>query len=198
MTSPNQLSPLLTALADLFATENRPGGDENARALRACAALATDLPRTGPGPLAAHLHTALSGDPHPISPLVRQAAPWLVWTYSELGGRIRSDIARGMMQVELLGPDGMFPDRNVRAGLWVQSPNLAYTTRHHAAEETFFILGGHAIWQAGDAPEHRQGVGAQIHHASMVAHADCTQNAPLLAAWRWSGAVSIEQYTFKG
>ncbi len=195
---PNNLSPLLSALAELFASENRPGGTEAAATLRDCAALSTQLPEAPAGPLDHHLTKMLAGDPHALSPLIRDAEPWLVWIFSELKGRIRSEIASGMMQCELAGPDGIFKRPNIRVGLWVQAPDLNYTTRSHAAEETFFILGGSAIWKAGDAPEIEAGCGEIVHHPSFTPHSDCTQNTPLLAAWRWSGDISIEQYTLKG
>lgn len=198
MSSPNTLSPLLSALGGLFAAENRPGGMQTAQAYFECASQTQDLPQTPVGPLDTHLIASLANDPHPIAPLIRAAEPWLVWVFSELGGRIRKDVSSGMMQAELIGPDGIFRHDHVRTGLWLQAPDLAYTTRHHPAEETFFILGGHADWQASDTPQHRAGIGAQIFHPSHVPHSDCTTNAPLLAAWRWTGDISIEQYTFKG
>ena len=102
------------------------------------------------------------------------------------------------MQTELVGPDGIFLSEKTRVGLWVQTANLNYTTRTHAAEETFVILGGKAIWQAGDNAPLEEGIGTVIHHPSNTPHSNCTTNSPLLAAWRWSGDISIEQYTLKG
>ena len=194
----NQLSPLLTAMAGLYAAENREGGHQAARALLAAALIEADLPEQPAGPLAEDLHLLLATDPHPLSALVRGALPWLVWIYSEMGGRIRQTIASGMMQTELVGPDGIFPHDGVRVGLWLQSAGLDYVTRAHAAEETFVILGGHALWSMNHGPAVRQEAGAVIHHPSLTPHSDCTTNDPLLAAWRWSGDISIEQYALKG
>ncbi|MCB1366581.1 MAG: hypothetical protein KDK00_02350 [Rhodobacteraceae bacterium] len=198
MTHANPLSPLLLALAGLYASENRPGGAVAAQALIAAALQPAALVPARPGPLDDELQAILAGDPHPISALVRDATPWLPWVFSELSGRIRPDIAHGMMQTELVGPDGIFPHDQVRVGLWLQSANLDYVTRAHAAEETFFILGGGAIWQAGNAAPAWQGVGALIHHPSLTPHSDCTRESPLLAAWRWTGDIAVEGYTLTG
>ncbi len=192
------LSTLLTALAGLYAAENRAGGDQAGRALLQAAARTKGLQKAQPGPLDAQLHALLENDPHPLSSLIRAAAPWLVWQFSDLGGRIRDSIASGMMQTELVGPDGLIFDPALRVGLWVQAPQLDYPTRVHAAEETFVILSGSAFWRAADGPETERNVGEMIHHPSMTSHSDRTSENALLAAWRWSGDIAIEQYTLKG
>lgn len=198
MPHPNPLSQLMSALAGLFAAENRPGGYEAARALLTAAAVERDLPRHPEGPIHAHLMAALDGDPHPLSPLIRAAEPFLEWELSSLDGRIRDEIARNMMQAEILGPGTMFPHAAVNVGLFVQAPNLDYVTRRHAAEETFVVLGGGAVWQRGDEAKHFGGIGAVIHHPSMMPHTDCTQESPLLATWRWTGNISVEGYALTG
>ncbi|NOX72244.1 MAG: hypothetical protein GXP03_01000, partial [Alphaproteobacteria bacterium] len=63
----NQLSPLLHALAGLYAAENRQGGDLAARALLAAAGVKRDLPASGAAPLDAVLAQCLTDDPHPLS-----------------------------------------------------------------------------------------------------------------------------------
>lgn len=194
----NQLTPLLTRIAGLYAAENREGDNQAARALLAAAPTEITLPEHPAGPLEAALHSLLETDPHPLSALVGGALPWLSWAYSEMGGRIRSEISSGMMQTELVGPDGLFPLDDLRVGLWVQSAGLNYVTRAHLAEETFVILGGGALWNTHDGPAAFQGVGAMIHHPSLTPHSDHTTDSSLLAAWRWSGDVSVDQYTLKG
>ncbi len=194
----NPLSPLLTGLAGLFAAENRDGGMQSARALLAAAAQPKDLVKQPKGPLDAAFQQTLAGDPHPLSPLIRQASPWLAWVFSALGGRIRAEIAQGMMQAELIGPGALFESAELSIGLFVQGAELDYVTRCHAAEETFFMLGGQGLWTAGDRPEHAETAGAQIHHPSMMPHRSRTAKMPLLATWRWSGDISVEQYVLKG
>ena len=194
----NALSPLMIALAGLYAAENRPGGMQSARGLLAAAAEPGKLTTQPKGPLDAAFQQTLMGDPHPLTPLIRQAAPYLKWVYSELGGRIRAEIAQGMMQAELIGPGALFDSDTLSIGLFVQSAQLDYVARAHAAEETFFMLGGEGLWTAEDRAEHREQAGAQIHHPSMMLHSSRTANMPLLATWRWSGDISVEQYTLKG
>ena len=198
MPHPNPLSPLMIALAGLYAAENRPGGYETARALLQTADIEADLPHHPEGPIHDQLMAALAGDAHPLAPLIRAAEPYLRWEFSSLGGRIRDDIARGMMQAEIIGPGAIFEHASVNVGLFVQGANLDYVTRRHAAEETFIVLGGGALWQRGDEPQHFGGVGAVIHHPSMMPHTDCTRESPLLAAWRWTGDISVEGYTLTG
>jgi hypothetical protein len=194
----NPLSLLLTALAGLYAAENRAGGTQAARALLQASTRTDPIEKSQPGPLDAQLHALLEDDPHPLSSLIRAATPWLAWGFSDLGGRIRDSIASGMMQTELLGPDGLIPNVALRVGLWVQAPQLDYPTRVHAAEETFVILGGDACWRAAGSSEIAKGVGEMIHHPSLTPHSDRTTENALLAAWRWSGDIAIEQYSLKG
>jgi hypothetical protein len=195
--SSNPLSQLLTALAEMYATENRSGGDQAARELLRAANQPCELPDAHKPPLEQALNQVLTGDPHPLSALIRAAQPWIAWGDSDLGDRIKDDIAREMMLVEFVGPDGMFPSDAVRVGLWLQAAGVNYTTRSHTAEETFIILGGQAIWQSGENGAETKGCGAMIHHPSNMPHSDRTTNAPLLAAWRWSGDIAIENYILK-
>ena len=76
----------------------------------------------------------------------------------------------------------------------MQSAGVAYTFRSHAAEETFFTIGGHAGWVQGDGPETRIGSGHLVFHASGTKHATMTYNAPIIALWRWSGDISWDSY----
>ena len=190
------LDTLLTALAGIYAAEGCPGGDAAAAALLAARGKARPAPV--PIPNAAALAAALAQSRHPLAPLLREVAERLTWVPSELDGRIRADISTRMMQAELVGPDGMVFAPDVRVGLWMMEAGLAYPERAHAAEETFHILSGHALWSADDGAFARRGEGATIHHPSMVPHANTTTDAPMLAAWRWSGEIGFADYTLKG
>lgn len=187
---------LMTALAGLYAGEGRAGGDAAAAAL--LAARGHDLPAPQPVPNPGALKLALDQSGHPLAALMRDAAPLLCWVPSELDGRIRAEIASRVMQCELVGPDGMVFDERVRVGLWVMEPNLTYPERAHAAEETFHILSGHALWSADESAFARRGEGATIHHPSMVPHANSTRDLPMMAAWRWSGDIGFADYRLKG
>jgi mannose-6-phosphate isomerase-like protein (cupin superfamily) len=194
----NPLSPLLTALAGLFAAENRPGSLAAARALLAAAKTNTPLKEAAPPAMAAALETTLAESPHPLAPLIRDAARYLYWQDCGLNGRIRDTLASNMMMAEILAPDGLFPANDLRAGLWLQRPQLTYPTRSHPAEETFVILGGQAIWQMGDGAQYSAGCGEMVFHPSHIKHSTRTKDVALLAAWRWSGDISFERYSLKG
>jgi hypothetical protein len=198
MKQPNALSPLLMMLAGLYAAENRPGALQAAEALIDAAVTPRSLRKQANGPLDAIFHETLDTSQHPASAVIRAAAPYLPWVFSALGGRIRDEIARGMMQSDLIGPEGLFENHTVTVGLFVQSAGLNYVTRSHAAEETFIILGGHGLWTMGNDAPRDEGPGAYIHHPSFMPHASQTAKMPLLAAWRWSGDISVEQYALKG
>jgi mannose-6-phosphate isomerase-like protein (cupin superfamily) len=198
MSDPNPLSPLLHALAGLFASENRPGGFETARALLDVAARNVVPDPGAPGPLDALLTDLLSRNEHPLAPLIDAARPWLRWEFSALDGRIPDSIALGMMQAELIGPGAILDHETVNVGLFLQGPGIDYVTRRHRAEETFFVLAGNALWTKDDEPQVLGGPGTQIHHPSMTPHSDCTRESALLAAWRWTGDISVEGYTLTG
>lgn len=191
------LDILLAALAGLVAAEPRPGAQAAARALLGVRGAV--LPAAAPAPPnAAALDRALAQSTHPLMALLAPVAARLPWMPSELDGRIGPAISTRMMQAELVGPDGLALAADVRVGLWVMEPGLAYPERAHAAEETFHILSGHADWSAGGGPTARRGEGAMIHHPSMTPHANTTTQAPLLALWRWSGEIGFAGYALTG
>lgn len=194
----NPLSPLLLELADLYQAEGRKAGERVADALRTKAAEDHVFAIQEEPPLNTALETLLSNSDMTLLPALNAAMPYLNWVYSSLEGRIREDIALGMIQVELIGPDGMFFSTDFRVGLWFQSPDLNYVTRSHAAEECFQILAGHAFWSTNDGPATRCGAGEAVHHPSYMPHSNRTDATGILAAWRWSGDIAIEQYALKG
>lgn len=194
----NPISPLLTALAGLFAAENRPGADQAARRALKAAHSDSRPARAPEPPLAGILESTLANTPHPLAPLIGAASPYIPWVPSGHGGRIRQDIAARMMTAELVGPDGAFYAPDIRLGLWLQGPGVDYVTRSHAAEESFAILAGRAVWTRGTGPEYTAGCGDMIHHPSHIDHSSRTKETPMLAAWRWSGDISFEAYSLKG
>lgn len=189
----------LSALAPLFEAESRPGGDAAATALHEIAAQNPALEDWAPD---VDL-TLLDQLSHvPVSPVLTPMLPYLAklsWHYSGLSdGRIREDIARRMLTVELIGPTGMIAYDTLRIGLFFQSRALDYVTREHAAEETFHMLAGQAFWSQGDGPLESRSVGDRIHHPSMAPHKSVTDKSSLLAAWRWTGNIAYEDYALTG
>ncbi len=199
MSDTGSFAEFLAALAPLFAAESRPGGDAAARALREIAATDPPLPATHPD---VDLTLLDQLNEVPISSILAPMLPQLThlnWHYSGLSdGRIREDIARHMLTVEMIGPTGMIPHKELRIGLFFQSKALDYVTREHAAEETFHMLAGQAFWSCGDGPLESHSVGDAIHHPSMAPHKSVTDKSPLLAAWRWTGDIAYEGYALTG
>ncbi|PWE34037.1 hypothetical protein DDZ14_02420 [Maritimibacter sp. 55A14] len=193
------LAHLLTALAALYVAEPRDGGLAAAAALREAADGPLPAPCNVPAPLAAGLAQVLTGADASLAAAIRAALPWIVWELSRHDGRICDEYALHMMTAEILGPDGILHHDNLRVGLFLQSGGLAYPTRAHAAEETFIMLAGQGLWQAGDGPALLHGAGVLIHHPGMVPHSSTTlPGQPLLAAWRWSGDIGFDSYLLTG
>jgi len=190
---------LVRAIADLYATEGRPGGDATACALRQAA---NDLPAPDLAALPPHLDqlkTALMLSPHPIATLIRDALPVIVWQHAGLSdGRIRADVAVQMLTAEIIGPTGMIFNATLRAGLFLQARNVAYTTRSHAAEETYVPLTGTGRWSLNHSAAEPRDAGTIIFHPSMAPHATFTDADPLLAVWRWSGDIGWDSYAMTG
>ena len=199
MTSNPDFVTMLRALATLFSDENRPGGDEAAKALRDIIAEPFDLPPPCPLDIVAKGVDALQAGGHRTAPLILPALPLLDWHYSGLAdGRIRPEIAMSMATSELIGPDGMIYHPTARVGIFMQMSDLDYVTRTHPAEETFVMLGGEGYWTCnGSAPRHRE-TGAYVHHPSNAPHTSITKDQPLIAAWRWTGDIAYEKYSLVG
>lgn len=190
---------MLSGMADLFEGEQRAGGHDVALEMRAiCSKSHTSLPPPH-HVLKSDVDAALTADPLPIAETIKHALPLISWHYSGLNdGRIREDIARKMATCELVGPDGMIFHPKIRAGLFMQSAGVDYVTRQHAAVEVFVMLGGSGYWKVYDEPAQKRQAGDIIYHPSMAPHVSVTKEAPLIAAWFWTGDIAYEKYELTG
>lgn len=190
---------VLADLADLFDAENRIGGHEAAQELRAiCSRVHTPLLPANQV-LSDMIQSALSTNPLPVSAKIAKVMSLIDWHHTGLAdGRIRPEIAHHMATAELVGPDGMVFCEHMRIGLFAQSANVNYVAREHAAEETFIMLGGSAIWQAEDDPPELCKTGDMIFHPSNMSHISVTKNEPFIAAWRWTGDIGFDKFTLTG
>ncbi|GHA52848.1 hypothetical protein GCM10008927_18210 [Amylibacter ulvae] len=190
---------LLADLAELFDSEQKSGGHDAALALRTISAKShTPLPPSHQI-LSETIQTALSINPHPICDKIKTVLPYIDWHWSGLSdGRIPPEIANNMATAELIGPDGMIFCEKVRVGLFVQSPNLNYVARNHAAEESMIILGGRCYWQKQGEKAQLHETGAIIHHPSNIPHASVTKDDPIIAAWRWTGDIGYDKFHLTG
>ncbi len=190
---------LALAIADLYAAEGRPGGDATARALRDAAADLPELAPTPPPPHLDQLKEALGLSPHTLAKAIADALPVIVWQHAGLAdGRIVAEVAVQMLTAEIIGPTGMIFNATLRAGLFLQTRGVAYTTRSHAAEETYFPLTGTARWSLNGTTPKPRPFGQFIFHPSMAPHATFTDADPLLALWRWSGDIGWDSYEMAG
>lgn len=193
------LAELLEDLAVLFAKEGREGGDAASEALLQAAKNVDPLLADRPNPYEAELRAGLSLTPEPIVGKILAAMPYIRWGASDLrDGRIPDDLAENMPMCELVGPDGMFHHDTVRTGLWLQTPDMIYGPRAHAAEETFLLLAGEALWSVNEEHSAPQGAGKIVHHPSYIQHTSITKVKSVFAAWRWSGDIGFDKYALQG
>lgn len=189
---------LILSIADLYAAEGRAGGDQVAAALRQSRFSLSDQPPASP-PLLDQVNEALALSSHPIAGLIANVLPVIRWQHAGLeNGRIRADVAVQMLTAEIIGPTGMIHSSTVRAGLFLQAKHVAYTSRSHAAEETYVALTDSGRWSLYDSAPAQRTTGEVIFHPSMAPHATFTGADPLLAIWRWSGDIAWESYVMAG
>lgn len=185
------LPDLLHALADLTANEPRPEAQATADALRA--ATDTDFPAKPQSILSLGiLHTAnLPG--HPVAKLIQDAHQWLPWQDSPIAAQQPDRLRAIKSVVTLLGPDAPIRSDTLLFGLFYQAPGSHYPLHAHNAAETYTLLAGSALWQAGD---HRftTTAGEPIHHPPNLPHAMRAGPDGFLAMWRWSGDIGFASY----
>ncbi|MCP5088188.1 MAG: hypothetical protein GY952_15455 [Rhodobacteraceae bacterium] len=198
MSGSHAVRDLLQELAVLYGAEGRSGGDAAAAALtRVARELPDNLPLQ-PTHYELVLRTGMAFDPQPLAEKALAALPYIQWGGSDLReDRIPEKLANDMPMCQLVGPDGMFFDAEVRVGLWMQTAGVIYGPRSHAAEETFLLLAGEAEWHAEGRENAIIASGATVHHPSWIAHTTITHHKPVLCAWRWSGEIGFDKYKLK-
>lgn len=91
--------------------------------------------------------------------------------------------------VEFLGPGRRYERPELRVGLLLLGPGIAYADHHHPAEEVYHVLAGRGRWWRQGEDWQERPVGAAIHHAPWVRHAMATEDAPMLALYCWGGDI---------
>jgi quercetin dioxygenase-like cupin family protein len=185
------LSDLLTALADLTATEPRTEAQATAGALRASAD--TDFSAQPLSTLSPGILKAASLPGHPAARLIHAAHQWLPWQDSPAASLQPSELQSIKSIVTLLGPGAPIRSETLLFGLFHQAPGSYYPLHAHNAAETYTLLAGTAFWQAGD---HRFPLnpGEAIHHPPNLPHAMRAGPDGFLAMWRWSGDIGFDSY----
>jgi len=110
-------------------------------------------------------------------------------------GRLPPEITNHVAVTEIVGPDGMFNNPQLRFGLLLQDPNITYAKHQHAAEELYFVLNGMASWSVDDDKPIDRAAGEFIHHAENQPHQMITTSHPMLAMWAWLGDIGAESYS---
>jgi hypothetical protein len=188
------LTKLFVALADVFSVEKRDGGNHVAKALIEASRL-IDTPKKFKSSFAKEVNASLMIREHPLNSLVLKASPFINWGGSDLReGRIPEDLANKMPMCELVGPDGLYFNETVRVGLWLQTKDVVYGPRKHAAEETFYIINGEAEWWTELKKTRLKGSGSYVFHSSNIQHKSITSDKHVFTAWRWSGDISFDKY----
>ena len=185
------LPDLLHALADLTVLEPRPEAQATALALRA--ATGTDFPAQPASALSQGILHAGSLPGHPAARLIRAAHPWLPWQDSPIAAQQPDDLRAIKSVVTLLGPEAPIPSETLLFGLFYQAPNAYYPLHAHNAAETYTVLTGSALWQAGDR-RFPTTVADPIHHPPNLPHAMRAGPEGFLALWRWSGDIGFGSY----
>jgi len=188
------LSKLFLSLAEIYSAENRNGAKLAAKALIQ-ASRNIDTPKFLENQFSKEVKFAINLNGHFLNKLLDEALPFIHWGGSDLReGRVPENLANQMPMCELIGPDGMYFEEDVRVGLWLQSKNIIYGPRQHEAEETFFIFEGEAEWWNEKTSNKIAGSGTYIFHPSNILHTSITKNQSILTTWRWSGEIGFDKY----
>jgi quercetin dioxygenase-like cupin family protein len=185
------LPDLLHALADLTALEPRPEAKATAEALRAAAG--TDFPACAPSALSPGILATAALHGHPAARLIHDAHPWLPWADSPIAAQQPDQLRAIKSVVTLLGPGAPIPSETLLFGLFYQAPGAYYPLHAHNAAETYKVLAGSALWQAGDQ-NFPTILAALIHHPPNLPHAMRAGPDGFLALWRWSGDIGFGSY----
>lgn len=185
------LPDLLQTLADLTATEPRAEAQATAEVLRDGAT--TDFPAQPPSALFPGILHAGSLPGHPAARLIRAAHPWLPWTDSPAASLQPTSLRAIKSVVTLIGPGAPIPSETLLFGLFYQDPDSYYPLHAHNAAETYTVLSGNALWQAGNR-RFPTTVADPIHHPPNLPHAMRAGPDGFLAMWRWSGDIGFDSY----
>ena len=168
-------------------------------ARRIASALSADQPAAPALPPAATpachiLPEVLSAPETALMSLLATCSADLHWRQAGFG-KLSDEAAQKLAVTELIGPNAMFPNPDVRIGLLLQAGGFDYPKHHHAAEELYLILKGTARWGIEDQPPTPRAAGGFVHHISHQPHRIVTTDQPLLALWGWVGDVDGTSYS---
>jgi mannose-6-phosphate isomerase-like protein (cupin superfamily) len=118
---------------------------------------------------------------------VQQAALHVNWQFIYTEAEVGRHFLDNYAYFELIGPTGHFHSDQCSAFIGYWGPGLFYPAHHHASEELYFVLAGHALFESdGDDPA-TLGPTAHRFHASHQPHAMTTTNSAILTLVLWRG-----------
>lgn len=180
----------LAEMAAAFAAENRPEAAETADILEGasftarCSLAEQDSQA---------IRALLFASPHPCAAPMAAAHGALPWGVNPVARMVRPEHDDIYAVCDLMGPDSPVRSDHLRAGLYYQRPNRRYALHSHAAEETYVIIAGSALWTAGDSRK-LLGPGDAVHHSTYMPHACQTGPDGVIALWRWNGDIGTDSY----
>lgn len=185
--------------AFMLAVSTRLERDENAIVQGVSRALAIEnqTPPALPAaqmPACAVLAHMLGNPQDELTRLLASCAGDLHWRKAGFG-KLPEDAGDQLAVVELIGPDGMFRNPDVRIGLLIQRDGFHYPWHRHAAEEMYLVLKGTALWAVDHAEPSSRAPGSIILHASQQPHTMLTLNEPICALWGWFGDIGGSSYS---
>lgn len=185
---------LLLEMANLFEGDGCVAGGETADTLRRAAGEVIAVLAT-PYKYDHLVVSALKNATHPCAVAARGCHKFLQWEAagSILDGKVPTAVSDAFTSNYLMGPGCLIEHSTLRAGLFMQRPNLYYPLHNHDAVETYVMIEGIGYWTQGDETN-RYGAGDVIHHPSGMLHAFRTLKHPLVALWRWSGNIDPDTY----
>lgn len=155
-----------------------------------------ELPESPPGQVQGRDHPVLAdlqalpvgqGPAGQVLGAFRPLLAGLPWRY---GYGPQDGLENRLAWAELVGPAAPLPHPHLCLGLTALAPHTAYPRHHHPAVETYYLLSGTARWQAEDQLSEPI-PGDYLLHGENLPHAMTTGDAPLLAAYTWTGAVDV-------
>jgi dimethylpropiothetin dethiomethylase len=195
----SDLTPTFRLNAFMHAASKRLEHDESAIAQAVSRALANenvtppDLP-PAQMPASAVLPEMLGGTSNELETLLAACATDLHWRHAGFG-KLPDDALSKLAVTELIGPDGMFRNPEVRIGLLIQREGFHYPWHRHAAQEVYLVLKGTALWAVDGLRPSPRAPGSVILHASHQPHTMVTLQEPICALWGWVGDIAGSSYS---
>ena len=121
----------------------------------------------------------------PLVHAVQQAVFHVNWQFIYTEDEVGRHFLDNYAYFELSGPTEHFRSDQCYAFIGYWGPGLFYPEHHHASEELYFVLAGHALFDSdGDVPANL-GTAAHRFHASQRPHAMTTNDSAMLTLVFW-------------